>query len=105
MMLGPFVCHWSCSCWLQAWINQDNGGPKKYGLTTGTQPNNHTSQEDSSGDDGGGCFMPGTLVRLADGTSIPIEQVPLKTMCSGLSVALCIMRHGLPDVPWKLSMA
>ena len=57
--------------WLQGWLDI---GPKKYGLLTGAAPNDHTHQEESE-HDSRGCFVPGTLVLMANGTSLPIEQV------------------------------
>ncbi|HLM56191.1 MAG TPA: Hint domain-containing protein, partial [Pyrinomonadaceae bacterium] len=46
------------------------GKPASLGFTSGTAPDNY---EYVNG--GGGCFVPGTLVQLASGEAIPIEDV------------------------------
>lgn len=57
------------------------------GLRTGSQPNIMTAVQTESGGGGGGfsCFLAGTQLLLADGTTIDIDQVPnhcfLITVC------------------------
>jgi hypothetical protein len=48
--------------------NYLNGKPKELGLTTGTSPDNDP-------DKGAGCFVAGTIVQLADGREMAIEEV------------------------------
>ncbi|GIL90773.1 hypothetical protein Vretimale_16846 [Volvox reticuliferus] len=58
---------------LLSWLDRD--GPfsaKHYGMRTDKHPNNSVREYAQSP---GGCFVPGTLVLLANGTSIPIEKI------------------------------
>jgi hypothetical protein len=51
-------------------------GPPSQGGTATTGPSGPPSQGGGGGD--GGCFLAGTLVTMADGSTKPVEQVDLK---------------------------
>ncbi|GLI70582.1 hypothetical protein VaNZ11_015508 [Volvox africanus] len=58
---------------LLKWLDRDGpASAKHYGLRTNARPNNMIRETHKSP---GGCFVPGTLVLLANGTSIPIEEI------------------------------
>ncbi|GLI70579.1 hypothetical protein VaNZ11_015504 [Volvox africanus] len=58
---------------LLKWLDRDGpASAKHYGLRTNARPNNMIRE---THDSPGGCFVPGTLVLLANGTSIPIEKI------------------------------
>jgi hypothetical protein len=68
------------------WLNAADG-PAKFGLKSGSGPNNETDQ---NLDGGGGCMIKGTAILMADGSTKPIEEIiEHDQVFGGGGIAIC----------------